>query len=53
MTAIGYVLSAVFGHVFLHEAVSPQRWLAVGLIFAGAAIVGSAPQATVKPEGGK
>jgi len=46
MTAIGYVLAALLGRVFLHEAVSPQRWLAVTLIFAGAALVSSTPQAT-------
>jgi drug/metabolite transporter (DMT)-like permease len=46
MTAIGYVLAAVLGRYFLHEAVSPQRWLAVTLIFAGAALVSSTPQAT-------
>jgi uncharacterized membrane protein len=46
MTAIGYVLAALLGRVFLHEAVSPQRWLAVTLIFAGAALVSATPQAT-------
>ena len=46
MTAIGYVLAAVLGRFFLHEAVSPQRWLAVALIFAGAALVSSTPQTT-------
>jgi drug/metabolite transporter (DMT)-like permease len=46
MTAIGYVLAALLGRVFLHEAVSPQRWLAVTLIFAGAALVSGTPQAT-------
>lgn len=46
MTAIGYVLAALLGRFFLHEAVSPQRWLAVTLIFAGAALVGSTPQST-------
>lgn len=54
MTAIGYVLAAVLGRYFLHEAVSPQRWLAVTLIFAGAALVSSTPQATAgKAEGAK
>lgn len=54
MTAIGYVLAALLGRVFLHEAVSPQRWLAVTLIFAGAALVSSTPQATSgKVEGTK
>ena len=46
MTAIGYVLAALLGRVFLHEAVSPQRWLAVTLIFGGAALVSSTPQST-------
>jgi drug/metabolite transporter (DMT)-like permease len=46
MTAIGYVLAALLGRVFLHETVSPQRWLAVALIFAGAALVSATPQAT-------
>ncbi len=54
MTAIGYVLAALLGRVFLHEDVSPQRWLAVTLIFAGAALVSSTPQATsAKIEGSK
>ena len=53
MTAIGYVLAALLGRFFLAEAVSPQRWIAVALIFAGAALVGSTPQATVKVEGRK
>ena len=46
MTAIGYVLAAALGRFFLQEPVSPRRWLAVGLIFAGAALVGSTQQAT-------
>ena len=48
MTAVGYVLAAVLGHFFLHEAVSPQRWLAVTLIFGGAALVSSTPQSTTE-----
>lgn len=47
-TAVGYVIAALLGRVFLHEAVSPQRWLAVTLIFAGAALVGSTPQSTTR-----
>ena len=46
MTAIGYVLAALLGRFVLHEAVSPQRWLAVALIFGGAALVSSTPQST-------
>ncbi len=49
LTSIGYVVAAVTGHFFLHEAVSPQRWLAVGLIFAGAVLVSSTPQSTTAP----
>lgn len=41
LTAVGYVLSAVMGKFFLHEQVLGERWLAVFLIFAGAALVGS------------
>ena len=54
MTAIGYVLAALLGKVFLHEAVSAQRWFAVLLIFAGAALVSSTPHSTTaKPEKSK
>ncbi len=54
MTAIGYVLAALLGRVFLHEDVSPQRWLAVALIFGGAMLVSGTPQATTgKIEGTK
>jgi drug/metabolite transporter (DMT)-like permease len=48
LTAIGYVLAALLGRVVLHEPVSPERWLAVLLIFAGAALVGSTSQSTTK-----
>lgn len=46
MTAVGYVLAALLGRFFLEETVSPQRWLAVALIFGGAALVSSTPQST-------
>ena len=49
MTAVGYVLAALLGRFFLHEVVSPQRWLAVALIFAGTALVSSTPQSTTSP----
>jgi drug/metabolite transporter (DMT)-like permease len=54
MTATGYVLAAALGRFFLHETVSLQRWLAVALIFAGAALVSSTRQNTTsKAEGVK
>ena len=49
MTAVGYVLAALLGRFFLHEAVSPQRWLAVALIFSGTALVSATPQSTTSP----
>jgi drug/metabolite transporter (DMT)-like permease len=52
MTAVGYVIAAVFGKLFLHEEVSVQRWLGVILIFAGAALVGSTSQKTTEEAGG-
>ena len=48
VTAVGYVLAAVLGKVFLHEEVTAIRWLAAFLIFAGVAVVGSTPQNTTK-----
>ena len=50
-TAVGYVLAAILGKLFLNESVSLQRWLAVLLIFAGAALVSSTPQSTTGHEG--
>ncbi|HUA59300.1 MAG TPA: EamA family transporter [Verrucomicrobiae bacterium] len=49
MTAVGYVIAAALGRVFLNEPVTAWRWLAVGLIFAGAAMVGSTPRSTTAP----
>lgn len=46
MTAVGYVVAVALGRIFLHEEVSPQRWFAAALIFAGVALVGSTPQMT-------
>ncbi len=46
VTAVGYVVAALMGRLFLHETVSPQRWFAVALIFGGAVLVGSTPQKT-------
>ena len=43
MTAVGYLLSAVFGHIFLGEQISPLRWLATLFIVVGIGLVGSTP----------
>ncbi len=44
ITAIGYVLSALSGLVFLGETVTAVRWAGTLLIFAGTALVASTPQ---------
>ncbi|NWF82699.1 MAG: EamA family transporter [Bryobacteraceae bacterium] len=40
VTAVGYVLNAITGAVFLHEQVSPLRWTGTALIMAGAILTG-------------
>jgi drug/metabolite transporter (DMT)-like permease len=42
VTSVGYVLVALAGKVFLGESISPQRWVGIGLIVAGVALVGGA-----------
>ena len=51
VTAIGYVLVAVVGRVFLDEQISGKRWAGIVLIVAGVALVslGTAPR-THTPE---
>jgi len=46
VTAIGYVLVALVGHVFLAEQIPLKRWAGIVLIVAGVAMVslGSAPR---------
>ncbi len=46
VTAIGYVLSALFGFAFLGETVSHKRWLGTLLIVAGVALVGRTGEST-------
>lgn len=47
LTSLGYVLSAVLGHVFLHEQITTQRWLGTALIMIGTMLVGSgSPETT-------
>jgi drug/metabolite transporter (DMT)-like permease len=43
VTALGYVMGAVLGRTFLHEAVSPWQWGGTLLIFAGIMLVGTTP----------
>src|SRR5690242_15550517 len=39
VTSVGYVLVALVGRFFLHEEISPARWLGVGLIMMGVMMV--------------
>ena len=45
-TALGYVLVTLFGKYFLHENVSPLRWLGVLLISCGVSWVTRGPALT-------
>lgn len=40
VTAVGYPLNSLAGALFLHEQITPQRWLGTALIVAGAVLVG-------------
>ncbi len=44
LTAIGYIISAMLGKVFLSEDVQPNSWLGTCMIFAGVVLVGSTPE---------
>jgi drug/metabolite transporter (DMT)-like permease len=45
VTAVGYVLVAIVGRVFLDEQISGKRWAGILLIMAGVALVsGGVPQ---------
>lgn len=46
VTAVGYVLNAVMGAVFLGEHVSAGRWAGTLLIVGGAALTSMTPAAT-------
>ena len=48
VTAVGYVIAVVNGRVFLHEAVTTQRWLGTVVIFGGALLVGSTSRNTTR-----
>jgi uncharacterized membrane protein len=47
LTSFGYVLAAVLGYLFLHEAITPTHWLGTVLIFAGTMLVGTTDGKTV------
>jgi len=50
VTAIGYVLNAALGRLFLGEHISAARWAGTLLIVAGIALVGSTAVRTTAPQ---
>lgn len=45
-TALSYVIMAGLGKVFLHENVTPSRWLGIALITVGVGVVAAGPALT-------
>jgi len=50
VTAIGYALVAIVGRVLLDEQISSRRWVGIGLIVAGVALVGGGTPQTAPRE---
>ncbi len=51
VTALGYVVSAIMGHFFLDEKITPARWAGVVLIFLGTGFVGIGHPQSGEPAG--
>ncbi len=47
-TALSYVLMALLAKIFLHENVTPEHWLGIGLITAGVGFAATGPSLTVE-----
>lgn len=45
-TAFGNVITALISKLWLHEAISPMRWLGIGLIVLGVGFVANGPSLT-------
>jgi drug/metabolite transporter (DMT)-like permease len=45
-TAFGYVFIALIARFFLHEHISPVRWLGIVLISAGVGFVAGGPESS-------
>jgi drug/metabolite transporter (DMT)-like permease len=48
-TSLGYVFLALIAKFFLHEQVSPLRWIGIALISAGVGFVTQGPELTHEP----
>lgn len=40
LTSLSYVLTAAYAHFFMHEQITPMRWVGVVILTTGAAMVG-------------
>ena len=47
-TSLGYVLLALLAQLWLHENVTPRRWVGILLISGGVAVISRAPALTLK-----
>jgi drug/metabolite transporter (DMT)-like permease len=47
-SSLSYVIVALLGHFFLHEFVSPLRWVGIALLCMGVLIVGYTPPRTTE-----
>jgi drug/metabolite transporter (DMT)-like permease len=45
-SAVNYAIVAMMGSLFLGESVSPERWIGIGFICLGVALVGTTPAST-------
>ena len=48
-TAFGNVVTAFIGRLWLHEVISPLRWLGIALIVVGVGFVANGPSKTERP----
>lgn len=48
-TALGNVVTAFIGRVWLHESISPMRWAGIALIVLGVGFVANGPSKTEHP----
>jgi drug/metabolite transporter (DMT)-like permease len=46
LTAVGYILAAVLGRLFLNESITAAHWIGTILIFGGAAMAGTTDRQT-------
>jgi len=50
VTSVSYVLTALMGELLLHERVSTERWIGIGLIGLGVSLVGrTVPRTALLP----